>query len=293
MKRWALALWFTLLFCAASYGGTITHYFSNGLGDKFVLNIDPARWSATTGPSGLTIQRTEASLTSRSWDMQFDLTKMTRTGVGFLAGDFSVTVQYSGYTYWKPAYEQQNQFHIINSVWGYLGGEYAYVMRNAENNWWTVPGIYPDAASRMIASLEGGGPHKDWGTARTGGTVTMTRRGDTFTMTADNEVIFSGTNSKLPIRPGSLGLWMSATLNGLIDLPQVTINSITITAPDICPDLDLDGNCTVDYEEFAILSGWWMSHCDAANPWCDGADVDFSGTVDMADLLDIAAAWLN
>jgi hypothetical protein len=43
-----------------------------------------------------------------------------------------------------------------------------------------------------------------------------------------------------------------------------------------CPSADLTGNCFVDYEDFAVLSEWWLQDCNSFNNFCDEADVDLS-----------------
>ena len=60
-----------------------------------------------------------------------------------------------------------------------------------------------------------------------------------------------------------------------------------------CPSADLTGDCFVDLEDFAVLSGWWMGDCDASNNWCDWVDYDLSGKVDAGDLTTFTADWLK
>lgn len=294
MKRCSVVVCLLVVFCSVSDGGTYTHHFRDGLLPAFSLSLDTNAWSAATGSSGLTIKRTNgATLDSPGWTLSCNLAELTRTRLSTLAGDFSVTVKYSGYTGWKPTGGAQNRLYLIGATWGYLGGEYAYILRNHENNWWNYPPYWPDSASRMVASIEGDGPFIDWGTLRTDGTVTMTRTGSAMVMTVDDVVLFSGPHGKLDARPGLLSLWISASLDGMLSLPEVTIESLTITAPEICSARDLSGNCLVDYDDFAVLSDWWMDGCGPENQWCQGADLNFSKAVDIEDLLKIAAMWLD
>ena len=60
-----------------------------------------------------------------------------------------------------------------------------------------------------------------------------------------------------------------------------------------CPPADLTGDCFVDYEDFAVLSEWWLADCNSVNNFCDGADVDLSSQVDANDLAILAADWLD
>ncbi|MBN2210448.1 MAG: leucine-rich repeat domain-containing protein [Sedimentisphaerales bacterium] len=56
---------------------------------------------------------------------------------------------------------------------------------------------------------------------------------------------------------------------------------------------DANGNYEVDIYDFAALAGQWLqTGCDEYNDWCQGADFNHSGTVDVADLLLLADDWL-
>ncbi len=55
----------------------------------------------------------------------------------------------------------------------------------------------------------------------------------------------------------------------------------------VCPD-------GVNFADFAYLaSRWHTTGCNSSNNFCGGADMDFSGTVDMQDLEIFAANWLS
>ena len=60
-----------------------------------------------------------------------------------------------------------------------------------------------------------------------------------------------------------------------------------------CPSADLSGDCFVDYEDFAIMSGWWPQDCNSSNSFCGGADFDLSSQVDANDLEILADDWLE
>lgn len=49
-----------------------------------------------------------------------------------------------------------------------------------------------------------------------------------------------------------------------------------------CSDLTQLGQ--IHFEDFAVIASRWLDDCGSANGFCDGADLDYSGTVDMIDL---------
>lgn len=61
----------------------------------------------------------------------------------------------------------------------------------------------------------------------------------------------------------------------------------------ICPTADLNGDCKVDLEDFAILSQWWLDVCNPFNQWCGGTDLDLSGVVDLGELEDVVEETLE
>ena len=54
-----------------------------------------------------------------------------------------------------------------------------------------------------------------------------------------------------------------------------------------------DTNCdeNIDNFDFAILAGQWIKNC-TCNTWCDGADLDESGEVNIFDLMILCKNWL-
>lgn len=54
----------------------------------------------------------------------------------------------------------------------------------------------------------------------------------------------------------------------------------------VCPD-------GVDMADYAFLAGRWMETNCAADNDCGGADLDFSGTVELKDLMTFCQAWLD
>jgi len=60
------------------------------------------------------------------------------------------------------------------------------------------------------------------------------------------------------------------------------------------PDPDINNDGKVDLEDFAALAVWWDDENACSSPdWCQGADFDMSGTVDMLDLTYFAENWLR
>ena len=49
----------------------------------------------------------------------------------------------------------------------------------------------------------------------------------------------------------------------------------------------------VDFSDFGILGTYWFHGACGAPNWCDGADNDKSGSVDFADLAELANSWLR
>jgi hypothetical protein len=57
---------------------------------------------------------------------------------------------------------------------------------------------------------------------------------------------------------------------------------------------DFAGDYGVNFEEYAILAEQWEANgCSADNAWCSHADMDYSGTVDLKDLLILANHWIE
>ncbi len=57
---------------------------------------------------------------------------------------------------------------------------------------------------------------------------------------------------------------------------------------------DLDRDCDVDINDFAILAARWLSiDCGADNDWCLGADLNKQGVVDLSDVRLLMDNWLD
>ena len=60
------------------------------------------------------------------------------------------------------------------------------------------------------------------------------------------------------------------------------------------PNADINNDSKVNIEDFAIMVAWWDDGNACSSPgWCEGADFDMSGTVDMFDLTYFAENWLR
>ncbi len=57
---------------------------------------------------------------------------------------------------------------------------------------------------------------------------------------------------------------------------------------------DYDHDCDVDMLDYAVLAeAWMLQNCDASNFYCQGADIDKMGSVNLADLLIFANHWME
>ena len=57
---------------------------------------------------------------------------------------------------------------------------------------------------------------------------------------------------------------------------------------------DCSGDCVINLVDFAILSDRWTENpCNDGNNYCDKADIDRSGNIDMSDLLIMTKYWLQ
>jgi hypothetical protein len=54
------------------------------------------------------------------------------------------------------------------------------------------------------------------------------------------------------------------------------------------PDINGDGD--INFEDFDFIFRNWLSPCFAPG-WCEGADLDLSGLVDMGDLKTLTQSW--
>ncbi|MBN1436644.1 MAG: BspA family leucine-rich repeat surface protein [Sedimentisphaerales bacterium] len=71
----------------------------------------------------------------------------------------------------------------------------------------------------------------------------------------------------------------------------VMVLGLAAVAWGACPSGDFSGDCRVNLEDFAVMADWWLEDCNAVNDFCEGVDLDFSGQVDVDDLIYIASQW--
>jgi hypothetical protein len=63
---------------------------------------------------------------------------------------------------------------------------------------------------------------------------------------------------------------------------------------NVIPHGDINRDFNVNFADFAIVAAKWrQSSCNAGNQWCAWADVSRSGTVDGADIFELANHWLE
>ena len=115
----------------------------------------------------------------------------------------------------------------------------------------------------------------DWGTAVASGTWTAGKM--------EKQVLFGCT----------LGQYVR-----LIALSEVNGNPWTSMAElnvlAVQPDLDINNDGKVNIEDFAILAAWWDDENACSSPdWCEGADFDMNGMVNMLDLAYFVENWLR
>jgi predicted outer membrane repeat protein len=57
---------------------------------------------------------------------------------------------------------------------------------------------------------------------------------------------------------------------------------------------DLNNNCNVNFIDFALFALRWLeTDCEESNNWCEGADLNKSGSVDLYDLGKFSDNWLE
>jgi len=60
------------------------------------------------------------------------------------------------------------------------------------------------------------------------------------------------------------------------------------------PNGDLNDDCGVDFPDFVLFARNWLeTNCEAANNWCEGADIGKNGEVGLTDLAEMIENWLE
>ncbi len=60
-----------------------------------------------------------------------------------------------------------------------------------------------------------------------------------------------------------------------------------------CPTNDLNGDCWIDFADFALFAPAWLNTPCVDPDWCGGLDFDQSGAIDWADLRLLIDEWLK
>jgi hypothetical protein len=75
-------------------------------------------------------------------------------------------------------------------------------------------------------------------------------------------------------------------------IPGITLNNPWMTVTYEANPNPLTDDCSVDLSELAVFFIHWLqSDCDAANNWCNGADMNHDGGVDVGDFAELALYW--
>lgn len=62
----------------------------------------------------------------------------------------------------------------------------------------------------------------------------------------------------------------------------------------MAPNPDITGEGNVNFLDFSVLANYWQFvDCNGLNDWCEKADIDKSGVVDLNDLLMMTEHWLE
>ncbi|MHB9071680.1 MAG: LamG-like jellyroll fold domain-containing protein [Sedimentisphaerales bacterium] len=59
------------------------------------------------------------------------------------------------------------------------------------------------------------------------------------------------------------------------------------------PTGDLNGDCSVTLEDYAVMASNWFNTTCSNTYWCQGADISMSSKVDMVDLAELTSHWLE
>jgi hypothetical protein len=59
------------------------------------------------------------------------------------------------------------------------------------------------------------------------------------------------------------------------------------------PARDFNTDWQVDFKDFSVLAGYWYDTNCVGPDWCEGTDIDNSGTVDVNDLMLFCDYWLD
>ncbi len=115
----------------------------------------------------------------------------------------------------------------------------------------------------------------DWGTAIASGTFVNSK--------TEKQVSFDCILSQY------VRLVALSEVNGNPWTTMAELNVLTVR-----PDTDINDDGKVNIEDFAVLTTWWDDENTCSSPgWCEGADFNMNGTVDMLDFTYFAENWLR
>ena len=93
------------------------------------------------------------------------------------------------------------------------------------------------------------------------------------------------------IVPGKTGYEFSPSYE---QYTNVISNLITNYSAVVLPQPDITGDGDVNLLDFSLLANLWMAfNCNNSNNWCEGADINRSGSVGVEALLIMAEHWLE
>lgn len=134
-----------------------------------------------------------------------------------------------------------------------------------------------------------------------GGTISWKQLSDRIAVTFENVPEYSLSNSNSfqveLFFDGTIRItWLDIDcLDGLVGLSE----GMGLPADFVESDLseyrfscDFDGDCNVDFSDFAVFGSHWLADCNAQNNWCDGVDLEPNGYVNWKDLDEFALNWL-
>lgn len=250
--------------CGYSYRGSAANCYSTG-----VVN-------GTTNIGGMFgwayYESSSSPMSNCFWDTQ---TSGRNTGIGY--GDIDGVTP-------KTTIQMQTQATFTDAGWDFsdTDGDAA--------DWQMPTGSYPRFDWEVLLTFS-----PDAGTYQSKQQVTVTcSKSDAvihyntkgMVPTESDPVIESGTSILIS---KSMPLYAAAWRNG----SMACLKSANYIIDRICPEGDLDGDCKVDLNDFALLSQWWLEICNVTNGWCGGVDLDASGLIDLGELEDVATGNLQ
>jgi hypothetical protein len=88
------------------------------------------------------------------------------------------------------------------------------------------------------------------------------------------------------------GMVINQSPSSLTTLPQGSQVNLIVSKGPAKPDITGEG--VVNLPDFSVLSNKWsLTNCIDLNEWCEGADINYSGSVDIDDLRIMAEHWLE